>query len=110
MLLVATAIFVYYTIWTFVLPFISEENIIQAFSLPREYAIKIPAFLLIVGVTLVGAFVSSVLIKSTQKKTKSKKQNWIAVTLGNEDDGRIDIKLDYQSYIEIGKWYDFRVG
>ncbi len=75
MLLVATAIFGYYTVWTFVLPFLSEDNIIQDFFLPRDYAIKIPAFLLIVGVTLVGAFVSSVLIKSTQKKTKAKKQN-----------------------------------
>lgn len=75
MLLAATAIFIYYTIWTFVLPFLSEDQLIQKFFLPREYAIKLPALLLIIGVTLVGIFVSSVLLKSTKKKTKAKKQN-----------------------------------
>ncbi|QPG74325.1 hypothetical protein FOA43_001652 [Brettanomyces nanus] len=75
MLLAATAIFVYYSIWTFVLPFLDEDQFIQKFFLPREYAIKIPVVLLIIGVTLIGIFISNVLIKSTKKKSKGKKQN-----------------------------------
>ncbi|VEU23007.1 DEKNAAC104000 [Brettanomyces naardenensis] len=75
MLLAATAIFVYYTVWTFVLPFLDDDKCIQKFFLPREYAIKIPVVLLIIGVTLIGVFISSVLIKTTNKKKKGKKQN-----------------------------------
>lgn len=81
MLGVATAVFVYYTFWTFVLPFVDEDSILQNLFLPREWAIRIPAALLVVGTTAVTLFISSVLIKSSKKekakleKAKSKKDN-----------------------------------
>ena len=42
MLAVATAVFAYYTIWVFVLPFVDESNVLQSFFLPRDFAIKLP--------------------------------------------------------------------
>lgn len=75
MLLLATFIFVYYTIWTFVTPFIADDNILQYFFLPRYYAIALPVVALIVGVCLVTSFIGFVIIKSASKK-KGKK-NWL---------------------------------
>ncbi|GME82143.1 unnamed protein product [Ambrosiozyma monospora] len=75
MLLAATFIFAYYTVWTFALPLLENDNPLQKFFLPRDYAIKIPVILLIIGVTLVGSFIGSVLLKSSQKKKQGKKAN-----------------------------------
>lgn len=72
MLLLATFIFVYYTAWTFITPFLAEDNIIQSFFLPRYYAIALPVTALIIGVCLVTTFIGLVIIKSVQKK-KGKK-------------------------------------
>ncbi|GMM38622.1 hypothetical protein DASC09_059610 [Saccharomycopsis crataegensis] len=79
MLGVATVVFVYYTAWTFLLPFIDEESVLQQFFLPREWAVKIPAALLVLGASAVSFFIGSVLIKSSKKAKakadKSKKSN-----------------------------------
>lgn len=72
MLLAATFIFIYYTIWTFVTPFLDENNFIQNFFLPRYYAIALPVVALILGIAVISTFVGLVIIKSVQKK-KSKK-------------------------------------
>ncbi|ODV87390.1 hypothetical protein CANARDRAFT_26789 [[Candida] arabinofermentans NRRL YB-2248] len=70
MLLIANLIFIYYTVWTFVLPFINEESFIQLLFPPRDFAIKIPVLLLILGTSLVGLFIGSVLVKAQKKKSK----------------------------------------
>ncbi|CUM63457.1 uncharacterized protein PRCAT00001032001 [Priceomyces carsonii] len=76
MLAVATAVFIYYTVWVFVLPFVDESNILNSLFLPRDYAIKLPFFLLLIAGLGVGSFIGSVLIKSSQKeKAKKKKSN-----------------------------------
>lgn len=74
MLAVATAVFAYYTIWVFVLPFVDDSNVLQSFFLPRDYAIKLPLILLVLAGTAVGTFIGSVLVKKS-KKAKSKKTN-----------------------------------
>lgn len=71
MLVVATIVFAYYTAWTFLLPFIDEDSVLQNFFLPREWAIRIPATLLVLGGSAVSLFIGSVLIKSS-KKAKAK--------------------------------------
>ncbi|ODV78899.1 dolichol phosphate-mannose biosynthesis regulatory [Suhomyces tanzawaensis NRRL Y-17324] len=75
MLAVATAVFAYYTAWVFVLPFIDESNVLNSFFLPRDYAIKLPILLLLIGGLGVGSFIGNVLIKNAQKEKlkKSKK-------------------------------------
>lgn len=70
---VAAFIFTYYTAWVFVLPFIDEDNFLNQFFLPREYAIKLPLLLLIIAVLGVGTFVGKVLVKNQQKQKSKKK-------------------------------------
>ncbi|KAG7191862.1 uncharacterized protein KQ657_002651 [Scheffersomyces spartinae] len=75
MLAVAASVFTYYTLWVFVLPFVDSESFLQLFFLPRDYAIKIPILLLLVGGLGVGSFIGNVMIKKAQKEKlkKSKK-------------------------------------
>lgn len=77
MLAIATAVFSYYTIWVFVLPFVDENNFLQYFFLPRDYAIKLPFLLLLLAGLGVGSFIGNVLIKNAQKEKlkKSKKSD-----------------------------------
>lgn len=68
MLGVATAVFIYYTTWTLILPFIDEDSIIQQFFLPREWAVRLPAALLAIGASAVAVFIGSVMVKSANKE------------------------------------------
>jgi len=68
MLVVAVTVLTYYTAWTLVMPFVDVGHAAHDFFPPREYAIKLPAYLLLLGVTVVGTFTSLVMIRSGQKK------------------------------------------
>ncbi|KAJ3195362.1 hypothetical protein HK101_000404 [Irineochytrium annulatum] len=74
---VSVFVFAYYTLWALILsfdsilPFLDDSNAIQGYFPPREYAIMIPVLLLVVGVTLIGGFISFVLMKSGSKKKKT---------------------------------------
>lgn len=73
MLAVATGVFVYYTAWVFLLPFVDDSSVVQNFFLPREYAITLPLLLLLLAFVAVGAFIGNVLVKNAKKeKLKSK--------------------------------------
>lgn len=72
MLFVATAVFVYYSAWVFVLPFVDNSSILHSFFLPRDYAIKLPLFLLLISGLGVSVFIGSVLINNSEKE-KAKK-------------------------------------
>jgi dolichyl-phosphate mannosyltransferase polypeptide 2 regulatory subunit len=99
MILVATAVFLYYTIWTLFMvntpsssfvscccppasptlpcalltqylpqPFVDENIELHNFFPPRVWAIRIPLAIVLVGVAVVGSFLSMVMIKAGQKK------------------------------------------
>jgi dolichyl-phosphate mannosyltransferase polypeptide 2 regulatory subunit len=68
MLAVAIGVFVYYTTWVFVLPFVDETNCLNSLFLPRDYAIKLPVLLLLIAGVGVGSFVANVLIKNAEKE------------------------------------------
>lgn len=68
MLLVATTVFIYYSVWVFLVPFLDESHPLQSLFPAREWAVRIPALLLIGGVALIGTFIASVLYKGAQKK------------------------------------------
>ncbi|KAJ1976944.1 hypothetical protein H4R35_002486, partial [Dimargaris xerosporica] len=51
LLLLSVGAFGYYTIWTLVMPFVDEDHPFHRFFLPREYAIRIPVVLILVGLT-----------------------------------------------------------
>lgn len=74
MLGVASAVFIYYSTWIWVLPFVDTSSILQKLFLPRDYAIKIPILLLLIGGVGVGAFIGSVLLKEANKKKAKKTQ------------------------------------
>jgi dolichol phosphate-mannose biosynthesis regulatory protein len=93
MLVAATVIFLYYTIWALIMvslhcpffsydtlanptraqPFVDESHALQGFFLPRVWAIRIPVVLLLVGSAVVGSFLGVVMIRSNRKKAAKAK-------------------------------------
>ncbi|KAF1974431.1 dolichol phosphate-mannose biosynthesis regulatory [Bimuria novae-zelandiae CBS 107.79] len=74
MLVAATTVFFYYTIWTLFMPFVDEDHILHAFFLPRVWAIRIPVILIVLATTVVGTFLSTVMIRSNRKKALKAQQ------------------------------------
>ncbi|RKP39995.1 putative dolichyl-phosphate mannosyltransferase polypeptide 2, partial [Dimargaris cristalligena] len=68
LLLLSVAVFGYYSIWTLIMPFVDADHPLHQFFLPREYAIRIPVVLILLGLTVVGSFLAMVMIKSEKKK------------------------------------------
>ncbi|WPG98175.1 Hypothetical protein R9X50_00096100 [Acrodontium crateriforme] len=74
MLVIASAVFLYYTIWTLLLPFVDDSHPVQSLFPPRVWAIRVPVILLLVGGAVVGSFLALVMIRSQQKKALKAKQ------------------------------------
>jgi len=73
MLGVATAVFLYYSLWTLVMPFVDDSHPVQSLFPPRVWAIRIPVILLLLGGAVVGSFLSLVMIRSNRKKAAKAK-------------------------------------
>ncbi|CDS12400.1 hypothetical protein LRAMOSA04594 [Lichtheimia ramosa] len=69
----AIAIFVYYTLWSLVMPFVDEDHPLQNYFPPWEYAIRIPLVILIVGLTVIFTFLGLAMAKSKNAQTKKAK-------------------------------------
>jgi len=67
MLFTAAIVFTYYTTWAIILPFFDSSNPIHYFFPAREWAVRLPLFILIVGLSGIGYFVGSTVIKEKQK-------------------------------------------
>ena len=84
MLLAASAVFAYYTFWAILLvhvlfnvpsssyeivqqPFFDSSSQLHSYFPPREWAVRIPAFLLVVGLSAIGAFVGTTIVKENRK-------------------------------------------
>ncbi|PWN26240.1 hypothetical protein BDZ90DRAFT_233373 [Jaminaea rosea] len=75
MLLVASFVFTYYTLWAFATPFLSSQSSFHSFFPPREWAVRGPALLLVVGLGGIGAFVGKVMMAEERKrKEKARRQ------------------------------------
>ncbi|RMX80039.1 hypothetical protein D0869_07849 [Hortaea werneckii] len=74
MLVIASTVFLYYTIWTLLLPFVDSNHPIQSLFPPRVWAIRIPVILLLLGGAVVGSFLSVVMIRSNRKKAMKARQ------------------------------------
>ncbi|KAF9482781.1 hypothetical protein BDN70DRAFT_852654 [Pholiota conissans] len=70
MLLASSVIFTYYTIWALLLPFFDSSNQIQAWFPAREWAVRIPAFVLVVGLSVIGAFLGLTIATENRKKAQ----------------------------------------
>ena len=91
MLVAATVVFLYYTIWTllmvrfcsncskwtsltdYVQPFVDSDHPLQNVFPPRVWAIRIPVILILLGSAVVGSFLSVVMIRSNRKKAAKAK-------------------------------------
>ncbi|XP_060070067.1 dolichol phosphate-mannose biosynthesis regulatory protein-like [Ylistrum balloti] len=65
------SIFIYYTAWIIILPFIDEGQLIHSFFMPRIYALVIPLSSGVLGLLVIGLFVGVTMLKSTQKEKTS---------------------------------------
>ena len=87
MLLSASIVFIYYTVWAILLvrlpfvashlmsidllqPFFDATSPIHGYFPAREWAIRLPAFVLTVGLAVIGTFIGSTIIKENRKKTQ----------------------------------------
>jgi len=85
MLVVATTVFSYYTLWTLFMvgptellarcwhsphaqPFVDDDHPLQSLFPPRVWAIRLPVILTLLGTAVVGSFLGMVMIKSNRKK------------------------------------------
>ncbi|KAL6241182.1 Dolichol phosphate-mannose biosynthesis regulatory protein [Rhinocladiella similis] len=68
MLIAATTIFLYYTLWTLLMPFVDDDHPLQALFPPRVWAIRIPVILTLLASAVVGTFLAMVMIRSNRKK------------------------------------------
>jgi len=68
MLIAASVIFSYYTVWTLFLPFLDSDHPLQATFPDRTWAVRIPAVLLIILLSACGAFVGLVMVKSAKRR------------------------------------------
>lgn len=103
MLVAASVVFLYYSIWTLAMvqsfprsspttkkiktstnqalqssygsqqPFVDLDHPLHSFFPPREWAIRIPVILILLGSAVVGSFLSVVMIRSNRKKTAKAK-------------------------------------
>lgn len=87
MLVAASVVFLYYTLWVFVIvssdlispysrgaanksiqPFVDDDHVLHTLFPPRVWAIRIPVLLIILGSTVVGSFIGMVMVRSNRKK------------------------------------------
>lgn len=63
-------ILVHFIVLRFEQPFVEENHPIHNFFLAKEYAIAIPAVVLVLGLVVIGVFIGTVMIKEAQKSKK----------------------------------------
>jgi len=73
MMAAAATIFVYYTTWAILVPFFDASSPIHAWFPPREWAVRLPAFILVVGLAAIGAFIGSTIIRENRKQAEKAK-------------------------------------
>ncbi|KAL9023824.1 MAG: hypothetical protein Q9196_006948 [Gyalolechia fulgens] len=73
MLIVATTVFLYYTAWTLLMPFVDAGHPLHDFFPARVWAIRIPVILILLGSAVVGSFLGMVMIKGNRKQAAKAK-------------------------------------
>ncbi|KAI0322234.1 dolichol phosphate-mannose biosynthesis regulatory [Amylostereum chailletii] len=73
MMIVAAAVFMYYTTWAVLLPFFNASSPLHAWFPSREWAIRLPAFILLLGASAIAAFVGNTIVNENRKKAQKAK-------------------------------------
>ncbi|BGP73180.1 Dolichol phosphate-mannose biosynthesis regulatory protein [Rhodotorula toruloides] len=72
-LLCSISFFLYYTLWTLLSPFLPPSSpLLILFPLSREWAIRLPALILLFGLCFVGMVTGFVLIETARKKERER--------------------------------------
>ncbi|KAK2819406.1 hypothetical protein Q5P01_024967 [Channa striata] len=61
-------LFMYYSIWVIILPFVDSDHVLQKYFLPREYAVLLPGIAAVILLLCIGAFTAVVIWKSLKPK------------------------------------------
>ncbi|KAK6470878.1 dolichol phosphate-mannose biosynthesis regulatory protein-like [Huso huso] len=61
-------LFIYYTLWVIVLPFVDSDHVIHGYFLPREYSVILPGIAALLLVLFVGTFIALVMWKNRKPK------------------------------------------
>ncbi|KAH7889669.1 dolichol phosphate-mannose biosynthesis regulatory [Phlebopus sp. FC_14] len=73
MLFGAAFVFSYYTTWAILLPFFDASSPIHSYFPAREWAVRLPAFVLVVGLTGIGFFIGSTVMRENRKRVQKPK-------------------------------------
>ena len=73
LLLLAAVVFVYYSLWVLVTPFVDADHPLQAYFPDRALAILLPTLAFILVTTAAGLFVGVVMMKSARSASAAKK-------------------------------------
>jgi len=68
--LAASVVFTYYTTWAILLPFFDSSSQIHNYFPAREWAVRLPAFILVIGLTVIGVFVGRTVAAENRKKAE----------------------------------------
>ncbi|KAI0341611.1 hypothetical protein BDW22DRAFT_1332087 [Trametopsis cervina] len=62
--------FVYYSLWTLVLPFFDASSLVHSWFPSREWAVRIPAFILVLGIAAIGIFTGSKIVSEQRRHSQ----------------------------------------
>ena len=74
MLILASFVFLYYTVWTLLMPFVDDDHPLHSFFPPRVWAIRLPVILMLLGCAVVGSFLAVVMIRSNRRKAAKERE------------------------------------
>ncbi|CAL1704450.1 unnamed protein product [Somion occarium] len=73
MLSFSGAILVYYSLWTILLPFFDSSSPVHDYFPKREWAVRLSAFIIILGVSAIGMLLSVKILKHHTSANNPKK-------------------------------------
>ncbi|KAI9306352.1 dolichol phosphate-mannose biosynthesis regulatory [Cunninghamella echinulata] len=59
-----TTVYIYYTVWLLLMPFVDQGHFLHNYFPDWQYAIRIPLIIMIFGLTIIFSFLGAVMIKS----------------------------------------------
>ncbi|ORX52815.1 dolichyl-phosphate mannosyltransferase 2 regulatory subunit, partial [Hesseltinella vesiculosa] len=60
------ALFIYYSFWVLLMPFVDEGHLLHNYFPNYQYAIKVPVVIMIVGLTVILTFLGTIMVESRQ--------------------------------------------
>ncbi|KAI8998551.1 dolichol phosphate-mannose biosynthesis regulatory protein-domain-containing protein [Trametes punicea] len=79
MLLVAAVTILYYTFWALLLPFLDDSSPLHMWFPSREWALRVPALIVVLGISAIGSFLGARIVQGaganrrrrTRRRTES---------------------------------------